>query len=318
MVNATLRGLPVSLSSVVALVAALPILTVAALGCSSGGMTSGGPADGAVSAEPSEAGAGAAQGGEIDTPRSGGLSLVSASTNVSAIELPTTYEWEPPRTGPTSVKFVVIVTHTAGRDAIAGGKLEDEAGATYAAFQLGSTNGTYEATLDAKAINDVRPIDTTPTDDLRQFVVRFFDNEGHTVTSKHSVGLKCGSSGTQTAKNGKCHDLTLDHDNCGAHGQVCPKLTSGLNVCKDGTCTSVPTLTIPATPNGATRCLVASKFPTIKNESMKKFTTRSGLVAFGPDSTVNCGNEGDYWYSTDDFPDDPPFPAWLKSLTFVK
>lgn len=276
----------------------IPLFALAlfAAACSSGTPSAGTSTDGGA-APGNEAGTPGGDdddvGGATDKPRAGGLTLASATTNVTSIDLPTTYDWDAPRTGATSVEFVAIVTHATGRDAIAGGTLEDTTGVTYTAFQLGSTNGTYSAVLDWKAINDVRPIDTD-AGNTRDFVLKFFDNAGNSVTKKVGIAFKCGPS--QSASNGVCHDLTLDARNCGAHGNACKNTPDALAACQAGKCTTLPASRVDSADTWVSYCVPAAGVPGVSTDRTRVLFTRlAGAAGIHSFTETGCTGADRYW-----------------------
>ena len=122
------------------------------------------------------------------------------------------------------ITFIAIVTDTAGLDAIAGGQLMDESGATFAAFGAGANKGTYSATLDWVAMNTIHAAEFGLEGGTRTFVAKFFDNHKNEATAQVEIKLACRSAKTKGllgACGGACIDVSRDANNCGTCGNAC-------------------------------------------------------------------------------------------------
>jgi hypothetical protein len=234
-------------------------LAVAAVACTTGSGPDGSAppvgsdvADGSVGA-PGDGGgsseADAASPSASSTSANGELSIVHVASTVKTITE------NADSTESDSAQFVAIVTDKAGLDAIAGGTLEDDTGATYGAFSAGANKGTYVASVTFEQINSIRRIDFPQAGGARTFVIRFIDNAGNVVTASMPLDLRCrlrpagyGQSidpsvaGLVGACGGKCTDLNDDPDNCGGCGNpACAPFNAGASIgniqaCLGGAC----------------------------------------------------------------------------------
>jgi hypothetical protein len=115
-------------------------------------------------------------------PNQGGLKIVSFASTVSRL------------TDMQQVQFIAVVTDALGIDAIAGGTLTDETGATYGGFSAGAQKGAYSVTLDWAMVNQVRTLDFVSPGQTRTFTANFFDNAGATASASVQVTFYCGAN----------------------------------------------------------------------------------------------------------------------------
>lgn len=162
------------------------------------------------------------------------------------------------------VEFVAIVTDTGGLDAIAGGTLEDDSGATYGAFGAGSTKGTYSVSLTFTAMNLVRPAEFPRAGGTRKFFAHFFDNAGNQAKAEVDIGLRCRDENDQfqAACAGSCINTDISKYWCGSCTNHCATVSDANgsfnegDYCRSGGClkevrrTCVPT----NDPNRARTC----------------------------------------------------------------
>lgn len=187
-------------------------------------------------------GIGAEDAGGDATSAQGALHIVSLSSTVGVL---TGGKLE--STDSDTVTFIAIVTNTRGLDAIAGGQLIDDTGATYGAFGAGAQKGTYTATIGWKEMNQIRALDFSAAGGEREFTAKFFDNDGDVATAKIKLKLACKAHDKtlMDACSGACVDWRVDPEHCGGC-QAC-----GLGfACKSSVC-SPPTLN----PEGVTNCI---------------------------------------------------------------
>lgn len=157
--------------------------------------------------------------GATGTSNNGELSILSITPTS-----PTMTGGAPLPTESLGITFIAIVTDTAGLDAIAGGQLMDESGATFAAFGAGANKGTYSATLDWVAMNTIHAAEFGLEGGTRTFVAKFFDNHKNEATAQVEIKLACRSAKTKGllgACGGACIDVSRDANNCGTCGNAC-------------------------------------------------------------------------------------------------
>lgn len=187
--------------------------------------------------------------GTETTSAQGALRIVDLSSTVSVLT-----GGRREATDSETVTFIAIVTDSRGLDAIAGGQLLDDTGATYGAFGAGAQKGTYTVTIGWDDANRIRPLDFGPQNAEREFVAKFFDNGGDVATAKIKLRLACraGDKSLVDACGGQCVDWRTDPEHCGG----CKPCAIGLE-CKSSAC-SQPTLD----SDGRTSCIsVASVLP---------------------------------------------------------
>jgi hypothetical protein len=126
-----------------------------------------------------------------------------------------------------------VVADQDGTADIVGGTLQSPEGAAYAAFQTDASEGTYSATVTWAALNTVLEIEFTG-EATRSFIATFYDQAGATVSQTVDVTLFCD---TGAACDGVCWDVTEDVMNCGACGNVCPKMEPEDGAAWDTRCT---------------------------------------------------------------------------------
>lgn len=164
----------------------------------------------------------------------------------------------PLATESSAVTFIAIVTDTAGLDAIAGGQLMDDTGATYAAFGAGANKGTFSATLDWVTMNQIRVAEFTAPGGKRTFIAKFFDNLKNEATASVELNLACRRASGESvgACGGACSAVARERKNCGSCGNVC-----ATSVCFNGTCAPPPFAPVPTDPKFVqTDCLPRSAF----------------------------------------------------------
>ena len=195
--------------------------------------------------------------GEAGPARSpdGPLKIVSLTTTVSAITSPV----KKAVSDASSVTFVAIVTDEAGVDAIVGGTLTDETGATYGAFDSGAQKGTFTATVSWDQATQVRNLTFSAPGTTRNFTAKFFDNKGQTAAAPIDITFYCGASRDGDACSGTCTSLPRSWDNCGSCGKHC----GGTQLCYLGGCIDEPV------------CFAPSSFPVIT--SCVDYCKREGL-----------------------------------------
>jgi hypothetical protein len=133
------------------------------------------------------------------------------------------------------VTFIAIVIDTKGLDSIAGGALLDDSGATYGAFGAGSTKGTYTAHVTLADVDRVHTVEFQRNSSNRNFVAKFYDNDGNVATATLPIKLQCElrvGGAYLDACAGYCVDLVNDQNNCGSCGHMCPSGTR----CTNSTC----------------------------------------------------------------------------------
>jgi hypothetical protein len=132
-----------------------------------------------------------------------------------------------------------VVTHPQGIAQIIGGTLTDPSGASYGAFMVSTTSGSYSITLTWSAIELVQDITTGPAGEPRMFVATFYDQAGHSTAKSFTIQLTCGAA-MYGACNGTCTSLQ-GLNNCGSCGRTCTAYfmissNSGLSCSSDGKC----------------------------------------------------------------------------------
>jgi Stigma-specific protein, Stig1 len=188
------------------------------------------------------------------TSANGELSILSLTPTS-----PTMTGGAPLPTESLGVTFIAIVTDAAGLDAIAGGQLMDDSGATFAAFGAGANKGTYSATLDWATMNTIHAAEFDEKGGTRTFVAKFFDNHKNEATAKVDIKLACRSATAAKellpACGGACSDITRDAKNCGACGNSCTSTSCVASKC------AVTFTPDPANPQIVqTDCLAPSAF----------------------------------------------------------
>lgn len=216
----------------------------------------------------------------------GPLSIVSLTSTVAAI----TSNVNLAPGAADSVTFIAIVTDTAGLDAIAGGTLMDDGGATYGAFGAGSQKGTYSLTETWGQLNQVRALDFSPPGTARKFVAKFFDNSGTSVTASIPLQLHCGTAHDQSACTGVCVDLQVDPANCGSCGHACAA-TQG---CRGATCREA-SFTACAEDSGSSTCEEVCKA-----QGKECAAACGGMAGLSGGSVDLCINSANYSVSTCD------------------
>jgi hypothetical protein len=232
----SLRGDPMPLRTILSSLCVALGAACAVAGCS--GSTSGNadgialaPEGGAPSSDPEDSGTAAAEGGGGPTGASsnGELKILSltptSQTMTGGTPLPT-------ETG--AVTFIAIVTDAAGLDAIAGGQLMDDSGATFAAFGAGANKGTYTATITWEAMATIHAADFGVSGGKRTFVAKFFDNHANEAKAAVDINLACRAASKEAISScgGVCASTVHDPKNCGACGTVCSS-----NTCVTSKCT---------------------------------------------------------------------------------
>jgi hypothetical protein len=220
----------------------IPWLCALLLGCSGGSGTGGKQGSGGATAGTgggSGGGGGATDGGSGGTSGSGGASatggtgadagtdagvpiILSLATNVTTLYPSTT------------LIVTAVVTHPQGINQIIGGTLDDPSGASYGAFIVSTTSGSYSITLTWNAIQQVQATTTGAGGGPRMFVVTFYDQSGHSTSKSFSIQLACPTT-TDAICAGSCTSLqTLG--NCGACGRNCATVlpsTTSMSLCSN-------------------------------------------------------------------------------------
>jgi hypothetical protein len=218
------------------LFASLAVPLVLLIGCS------GGSSSGVLTADPDSDAGGGSSGADASTPEADGATPpASASSPNGALQIVsltstvgTLTGGKPKPTETEAATFVAIVTDTSGLDAIAGGQLQDETGATYGAFGAGANKGTYTASVAWALVNQVRPIDFTGNSGKRTFSAKFYDNSGNVATASVEIALACRD--TKYGLIGACGGDCADTESTGAHCGACGKACAAGQVCKAGAC----------------------------------------------------------------------------------
>ena len=219
----------------------LLVIVLNQLGCggSNGGGgnpgTGGGGGAGGMSASDDMGAGGMSGDGGPGTGMSGNgaLSIVSLTTTIGmVVKHPIDSDRETDQT-----TFIAIVTDTKGLDTIAGGQLTDETGATYAAFGAGANKGTYTASVSWDIINNVRALAYDGTSGQRQFIAKFFDNDGNVATASVPLSFECHPDPTTAGASnvllgvckGECVLKDSDARYCGSCGTSCNKASRCMN-----------------------------------------------------------------------------------------
>jgi hypothetical protein len=231
--NSRPRGLPWLVALGFAGLLAGPIAACSGTAAPGSAVTSANPDDSGVSLDASSSDAMEGDGGGGSTSSTSATNGSLAIVNLTATSK-TIVGGNPLPTESGSTTFVAIVTDTKGVDAIAGGQLADDQGNLYGAFGAGANKGTYTSTVSWAALTAIAAPSFAAAPGSRNFVVRFFDNDGKSVEAPLSVGLACrdGNSNLVGACAGTCVDTQVDGANCGQCGKRCmPSLACGASTC---------------------------------------------------------------------------------------
>lgn len=136
----------------------------------------------------------------------------------------------------TDVRFVAVLANGAGLEQIAGGTLTDDSGTSYGNFNADKMMpGTFTLALTWSEINAIRPL-TFSGGTTRAFTARFFDKDGHAVTSTAHLAFRCDAFADNTdAFAGECINSRVDPKHCGPSFSGC----SSNQACREGSCVAV-------------------------------------------------------------------------------
>jgi hypothetical protein len=159
--------------------------------------------------------------------------ILSLATNVTTL-LPT-----------ENLVVTAVVTHPQGIAQIIGGTLNDPGGASYGAFMVSTTAGSYSITLSWGALQTVQDISTPPGGGTRMFVATFYDQAGHSTSKSFTIMLKC-PTGTDAICDSLCVSVQTNATACGACGHSCTTLYPSLPgvACSQGLCSGSTTTTV--------------------------------------------------------------------------
>src|SRR5207244_12069806 len=93
--------------------------------------------------------------------------------------------------------------------------LNDPSGASYGAFMVSTTSGSYSITLTWTALEAVQDITAGTGGVSRTFDATFYDQAGHTTSRSFSIQLQCPTS-TDPIRGGTCHPVQFIPASCGA------------------------------------------------------------------------------------------------------
>jgi hypothetical protein len=160
-----------------------------------GAATDGGASGGA----PGTGGAGADGGTDAGAPI-----ILSLATNVTTL------------TPNGTLITTAVVTHPQGIAQVIGGTLNDPSGASYGAFMVSTTSGSYSITLSWNAIEAVQDINASAGSGgvSRMFVATFYDQSGHMTSKTFSIQLRCPTA-TDPICGGTCHPVQFTTTSCG-------------------------------------------------------------------------------------------------------
>jgi hypothetical protein len=237
---------------------AVSFACVVAVGCSggsngggaggSGGSAGGGGGGSGTGGVGGSGGVSGAGGSDAGADAGGGAPIIlSLATNVTTLT-------------PTGTLIVtVVVTHPQGIAQIIGGTLNDPSGASYGAFMVSTTSGSYSMTLSWAAIETVQDITSGPGGVSRMFQAVFYDQAGHSTTRTFSIQLQCPTS-TNAICGGTCNALRST-ESCGACGHNCGTLYQSLSsrMCSSqGKCTGSMTSTVQQSCTAACQGVAAA------------------------------------------------------------
>jgi hypothetical protein len=205
---------------------AVSLALIVAIGCSSGSSNNGpqgsGGGGGSTGTGGTSGGAGGttgAGGAAIDGGASGGAPgtggagadggtgtgapiILSLATNVMTL------------TPSGSLIVTAVVTHPQGIAQVIGGTLNDPSGASYGAFMVSTTSGSYSVTLSWGAIEAVQDINAGSGGVSRTFAATFYDQAGHMTTKTFNIQLQCPTA-TDPICGGTCHPVQFTATSCG-------------------------------------------------------------------------------------------------------
>ena len=140
----------------------------------------------------------------------------------------------------TTLIVTAVVTHPQGIAQIIGGTLSDPGGASYGAFAVSTTAGSYSLTLSWSSLETVQDINAPSGGGSRTFVATFYDQAGHSTSKSFNIALKCPTA-TDAICSGACTSLQSNLTACGACDHNCttlyPSLTSSRACSSQGKCT---------------------------------------------------------------------------------
>jgi hypothetical protein len=137
---------------------------------------------------------------------------------------------------PTGLIVTAVVTDAQGIGQVIGGTLTDPGGASYGAFQVSTTSGSYSLTLSWAAIDTVSLVNAPAGGAMRTFVATFYDQAGGSTSKSFSVLLTCANT-AQPVCSGTCIDVQSDELNCGMCGRSCAATFGGSVLsCTAGKC----------------------------------------------------------------------------------
>jgi hypothetical protein len=211
---------------------AVSLLCAVVAGCS-GGSNGGGPqgsggssgGTGGASGNGGSGGGGGAGGADAsgtggagaDAGSGGAPIILSLATNVTTL------------TPNGSLIVTAVVTHPQGIAQVIGGTLNDPGGASYGAFGVSTTSGSYSISLSWSAIEAVQDINAASGGVSRMFEATFYDQAGHSTSQTFTIQLQCPTS-TDAICSGVCNSLHADTTSCGGCGRDCrtvfPSLSS--------------------------------------------------------------------------------------------
>lgn len=188
-------------------------------------------ADGGSSVDPPDGSSGSTDSSSGQSPN-GALKILSAAATLKTLTL------NPLATESITTEVSAIVTNTQGLESIAGGRIQDELGNTYASFGTGATKGTFVAQLSWDGINKIRSLDYDTAGGVRNFTVTFFDNAANEASASLVINFRCNTknywnlSASGFIQKGACVDVRSENANCGKLGTVCADNMT----CCDGRC----------------------------------------------------------------------------------
>lgn len=150
----------------------------------------------------------------------GGPEFLSFGTNVTTV-----------MDGDT-VKFVAVLTHPDGLQALAGGHLTDATGMIQFDAFVADQQGSYSVSLTWDQIYTATKFQFVGMDQMT-FVAEFFDTKGRKASKSATLTLACMSATAGTCMT-TCRDFAIDRFNCGGCGKDCS--TIGSNDCAQGGC----------------------------------------------------------------------------------